>query len=58
MKVVIQMKNNEIIVIYQETNQVPQLKKINNDISEFEKLVGRQNRSSSLRRYCYCMQKR
>ena len=55
MKVVIQMKNNEIIVIYQETSQVPQLKKINNDISEFEKLVGRQNRSSSLRRYCYCM---
>lgn len=55
MKVVIQMKNNEIIVIYQETNQVPQLKKINNDISEFEKLVGRQNRSSSLRRHCFCM---
>ena len=51
MKVVIQMKNNEIIVIYQETSQAPQLKKINNDISEFEKLVGRQNRFNSLRRY-------
>lgn len=37
------MKNNEVVVIYKEINKVPELKKIKNDISEFEKLLGRRN---------------
>ena len=43
MKVVIAMKNNDIVVIYKETNKSPELKKIKNYISEFEKLLGRRN---------------
>ncbi len=35
------MNSNEIIIIYQEANKTPELKKIKNDISEFERLVGR-----------------
>lgn len=43
MKVVISMKNNDIVVIYKETNKTAELKKIKNNISEFEKLLGRRN---------------
>lgn len=43
MKVVIAMKNNDIVVIYKEINKVPKLKKIKNDISAFKKLLGRRN---------------
>ena len=37
------IKNNEVVVIYKEINKVPELKKIKNDISEFEELLGRRN---------------
>lgn len=43
MKVVIAMKNNEIVIIYKDINKAPELRKIKNDISEFEKLLGRRN---------------
>lgn len=43
MKVVIAMKNNEVVVIYKEINKAPELRKIKNDIFEFEKLLGRRN---------------
>ena len=43
MKVVIAMKNNEVVVIYKEINKAPELMKIKNDISEFEKLLSRRN---------------
>ena len=43
MKVVIAMKNNDIVIIYKDINKAPELRKIKNDISEFEKLLGRRN---------------
>lgn len=48
MKVVIVMKNNDIVVIYKEINKVPEFKKIKNDISAFEKLLDRRNLPNSL----------
>lgn len=48
MKVVISMKNNDIVVIYKETNKTAELKKIKNNISEFEKLLGRRNILNSI----------
>lgn len=38
---VILMKNNEIIVIYQSVGKSPELKKIKNDVKEFEKILER-----------------
>ena len=37
------MKNNEIIIIYQEVGKSPKLQKIKNDIKEFEKILERSN---------------
>lgn len=37
------MKNNDIVIIYKDINKAPELRKIKNDISEFEKLLGRRN---------------
>lgn len=42
------MKSNEIIVIFKEINKAPELKKIKNNISEFEKLLNRRNLPNSL----------
>lgn len=40
-KMVILMKNNEIIVIYQDVGKIPELQKIKNDVKEFEKIIER-----------------
>jgi hypothetical protein len=36
------MTNNKIIIIYQKVGKPPELKKINNNIVQFEELVGRE----------------
>ena len=48
MKVVIFMKNNEIIIIYQEVGKSPTLQKIENNMENFENLLGRKNTNNSL----------
>ena len=47
-KVVISMKNNEIIIIYKEVGKSPTLRKIKNDLKDFENLLERKNTSNSL----------
>lgn len=42
------MKNNEIIIIYQEVGKSPTLQKIKNDISSFEDLLKRKNTNNPL----------
>ena len=42
------MKNNEIIIIYQEVGKSPMLEKIKNDMNSFENLLERKNTSNSL----------
>lgn len=42
-KMVILVKNNEIIVICQEVGKSPELQKIKNDVKEFEKILERKN---------------
>ena len=42
------MKNNEIIIIYQEVGKTPTLQKIKNDIGSFEHLLKRRNTNNSL----------
>jgi hypothetical protein len=37
------MNNNEIVIIYQEVGQASKFQKIENNICEFEKLIGRRN---------------
>ena len=48
MKAVILMKNDEIIIIYQEVGKLPNLKKIKNDMRSFEEMLGRRNTNNSL----------
>lgn len=48
MKAVTLMKNNEIIVIYQEVGKSPNLQRIKNDIYSFEKLLERRSTNNSL----------
>lgn len=42
------MKNNEIIIIYQEVGKSPTLQKIKNDMNSFENLLNRKNTNNPL----------
>mgnify|MGYP001852395630 CR=1 FL=1 len=42
------MKNNEIIIIYKEVGKSSTLRKIKNDLKDFENLLERKNTSNSL----------